>query len=49
MCVCVWAERGGGGSGEIILLTEMGILGGEEGLREDNLDILQFKGKLRDQ
>lgn len=42
-------ENGNEGWGivENDLLTEIGVLGREKGLREDNLDILRFRGKFR--
>jgi hypothetical protein len=38
----------GWGSLTVILWVEIGILGGKTGLRDDNLDILEFRGVLRD-
>lgn len=42
-------ENGNEGWGivENDLLIEIGVLGREKGLREDNLDILRFRGKFR--
>lgn len=45
-CPREW-KRGGGASWKMILSIEIGILRGEEVLKEDNLDILRCRGKFR--